>query len=569
MSAAREADPLAGVRTSSTDSGEQGTVAVPPVGGDRSSGETPPVHQRSELLDVSDVARAVDNLTPLIGTGPLAGFLRRSGELVHVPALGEDGYDDRVIGSSPAQVRPVLGDRLRARVQHEYWCYAVVVTKESVKHVQTVVPRDAAGLLLADVDLLPNARELRGVVHTPVVRADGSVLDRPGYDDGTGLLYLPDRGLVVEPVPERPTREQLVAAVALVARMVVDFRYVTPHDRANYLGLLLTPLLREVCPPPYKLAVLGAHEKGSGKGLQATILRTLHGGVMRPPLPHEDEEVRKAITTTLWTTTAPVVVFDNAVGTLRSDQLAMLLTTDTWTDRLLGTNREVTVANDRLWLVTANNLGVGGDLARRVLRVTIDPGTPHPELRTGFAIPNLKGWVRDHRGEVLHALLVMVRAWVAAGRPVPPLASGDDYGQWVQVVGGILTHAGVDGTFGYVDPAERTGADDDEWSEFLRAAHRAFGHNAWQVRELLALVVELPDPSAAGRLDLDVLPAELTAKRRYGDPLARLARPLGKWLQNREGRWADGRAARRAGQTRERVALWRVECSRCADGEQS
>src|SRR5690606_22139236 len=288
--------------------------------------------------------------------------------------------------------------------------------------------------------------------------------------------YLPDPGLVVPPVPEQPTGEQVRAAVALLDEMTAGFPWLADHDRANYYGLLLTPLLRSIVPPPYKLFVIGAPQQGSGKSLLASVARILLGGVFRAEMPEDQAELRKQVTTILSMTTGPVVVFDNVTGTLDSPVLAGLLTSADWDDRRLGANEMVNALNDRVWVVTANNLLVGLDQVRRTIWITIDPQMPRPEQRTGFAITDLERWARERRGDILAALLTLIRAWIAAGRPVQPARTSDGYARWIQTVDGILTHAGVPGRF--ADPAsarQQTGEEDDEWAEFLAAAHAVFG----------------------------------------------------------------------------------------------
>ncbi|MCX4468744.1 hypothetical protein OOK41_00160 [Micromonospora sp. NBC_01655] len=147
--------------------------------------------------------------------------------------------------------------------------------------------------------------------------------------------------------------------------------------------------------------------------------------MFRAELPEDDAELRKQITAILSITTGPVVVLDNVSGALKSSTLAGLLTTDLWDDRPLGSTSWTRSTNDRIWTVTGNNISIGGDLPRRTIRTVIDPGQPNPELRTGFAIDNLEGWVKERRGELLHALLTLVRAWVAAGKPLPVERASD------------------------------------------------------------------------------------------------------------------------------------------------
>jgi len=103
-------------------------------------------------------------------------------------------------------------------------------------------------------------------------------------------------------------------------------------------------------------------------------------------MPHDDAELEKSISSILTCTTAPVVQFDNVSGTLRSSRLAALLTSREYSGRILGSTNSVDMVNDRLWTLTGNTLNLGGDLVRRTLWCTIDPGCPDPQLRTGFKL---------------------------------------------------------------------------------------------------------------------------------------------------------------------------------------
>ncbi len=130
----------------------------------------------------------------------------------------------------------------------------------------------------------------------------------------------------------------------------------------------------------------------------------------------------------------------------------------------------------------------------------------------------------------------------------------------MQVVDGILAHAGVSGRF--ADPSterEEISADDDEWGRFLRAAHDAFGEQAWTAKELLALVrtsailaTGQADPFASPQpsIPLDALPGDLAERAlRHAQGAVGVAKPLGMWLSNRNGRFVGPLAARQAAST--------------------
>lgn len=504
-----------------------------------------------------------------LGVRGLAGLLQRGTGLVHCSRIDEDGYvppRDEHDDNGPATISPITPEGLVARLVSNYLIWKLGGSKDAPRRVEVLFPLGVVRIALAALDEAPNLRQLRGVTHTPMVRRDGTILGTPGYDDATGFLYLPT--VDVASVPERPTTQQTAEAVTFVRGLFAEFTWAGEHDEANYLGLLLTPLLRELCPGPYKMGAVMARQPGSGKSLLMRVLRELHGGVFRSEMPSDDAELEKAIVSILTATTSPVVTFDNVTGILRSSRLAGLLTARTYSGRVLGSTNNVDMVNDRLWTITGNNLALGGDLVRRTLWVTIDPRVPNPEQRTGFTIPDLPGYVVEHRGAILHALLVLVRAWITAGSPLE-LRSSDDYARWSGVVRGILRNAGIPGEFDHLGSRQQdVAAGDDDWREFLEAVRGEFGDRHWTVKELLAKVHDGREGPFGGLVDeyspkhpipLDALPAELVEKVTRGrSGVGIITKSLGMWLRNREGRWAGDLTVRRGEKVRDGVP-WVVE----------
>lgn len=522
-----------------------------------------PVRLWTPELDVSNAALTADWLRDHIGTGKLAGMFVRGPDIVHTPREGQEGYlplssntDD---ADGPAQVRVATRDYIAARVQYTYGCFRLVKRGEDHVPEPALFPTSAARVVTNAVDMMPNLRRLRGVIHTPVFRPDGTLIEVPGYDAATQLLHLPEPGLTVPQVSQRPSVGDVRQAVALIGELLGGFPFTSEHGRANYIGALLTPLLRAITPPPYKLLAIGAHQRGSGKTKLANLLRIIHGGVFRSEMPEDDAELRKQVTSVLSLTTGPVVVFDNVSGALKSSTLAGLLTSDQWGDRPLGATAWIGVPNDRLWVITGNNINIGGDIPRRTLRTDIDPGVPRPELRTGFAIGDPEVWAKARRGELLGALLTLVTAWVAAGMPLAVERASDGYARWVRVVEAILANAGIPGTFDHATTQLAAGADEDEWGDFLTAVHNAFGTNVWTVKEVLA-AIDTGSLINPGSIPLDALPGELADKAaRAGTGLPGIAKSLGKWLRNREGRWAGDLTVRCAGFDRTKTQRWQIQ----------
>jgi hypothetical protein len=497
------------------------------------------------------------------GIGRLSGFFLRDGRMVHTPRVNEVGYVPAPEGDNgPAEIRPVTGPVLAAKIQYLYRCYKVIKGKDGApdKEVPALFPGQAASVAVDAPEALVGLRPLRGITSTPMVRADGSLLDAPGYDSASGFLFLPGPGVDVPAVPERPIKRDVERAGDLLLDMVQDFPFATPSDRANYLGLLLTPLLRQVAPPSYKLFGIGAHQPASGKSLLAEIAGVIHGAVMRSETPEDEAEWRKQAFSILGTTSAPLVVLDNIMGVLKSSTLAGILTAGREiTDREMGKNTStITVANDRVWVVTGNNLSLGGDMVRRTITILIDPDVPNPEQRTGFANPELRSWVSENRNEILWALLTLIRAWVAEGMPEPERKQSDSFAKWERVVAGILEVACIDGEFDAESgKLAAAGGDDDQTASVLDVLRDRFGDVSFSVAEAL----EPKDGDGFLIESRDWLPASVLDKLARSEGAGR--KTLGWWFRNRIGRWvvtADGRPlVLREAPMERKVARWRIE----------
>ena len=527
-------------------------------------------------VDVSNHALAAHWLRQEIGSGLLSGVFYRKGELVYTPQVGQEGYlpPRAGRGEAAASITVMTEHDLQARIQHRYDVRRLEEDRAATKAAReadpdaptvwkpkpAIFPLESAKVVARAPDDAPNLRELHGVVHTPTFRADGSLITQPGYDDESKLLFLPTGG---QPgaIPDVPTGSDVELAVKWLDFMLQDFDFVTEHDRATYIGLLLTPLLRTLVPPPYKLGVIEAHQPGSGKSFLARALTSIHGGTMHAELPGEEPELQKVIGSFLDTQTGAVVVFDNVTGLVRSPTLAGLLTSPTFQGRRLGSSTLIEAENDRLWVITGNNAALSGDLGRRNARVRIDPGVPNPEARTEFAIDDFEGWVRGNRGTLLWSLLVLVRHWVARGGVLIEKPAGDSYGRWVTIVRSIEHLAGIPGTFDHPSTrAEATDPEADDFQRFLEVVDDVMKGESWTAKSLLSRVRH---PAALGDdptepIPFDALPGDLLRGKQVIEPTT-LATTLGRWLQNRKGRYFGDLAVHQASSRTMHGIYWRVE----------
>ncbi|GAA3801651.1 hypothetical protein GCM10022226_21850 [Sphaerisporangium flaviroseum] len=347
-------------------------------------------------------------------------------------------------------------------------------------------PREILASVLA-AKTWPKVPPLRGVIGAPVLRRDGTLLQQPGYDPTTGL-YLAAK-VALPPVPDQPTPRQVHAAREfLLGRFLRDFPWASPADRANYLALLATPILRHFTRSLTPFALIDATMPASGKSILTGGPGMLYGQRVMP-WAYTEEELRKSITAVL-AEQVGVVVWDNlAEGTvIDSPTLALLVTAGVWSDRQLGASRNIATVNDRLWMATGNNLQVGGDMASRTVRVHLDPNMPRPEQRdqSRFGIPHLDQWITipANQHTVLWHLLVLVLDWTHNGAPRAASLSMRQFTPWAQHLGGFLAHHGIDGFL--ANAADVRGIDEDEtrWRAFLACWHTLHSDQRMTAAEL-------------------------------------------------------------------------------------
>ncbi len=304
--------------------------------------------------------------------------------------------------------------------------------------VAAAYPPDAVVGAVLEAPHYDGVPALKGITEVAVLRADGSVLDKEGYDAKTHLLYRKVPGAAAVPkVAEQPTDDDVARELRLVWDAIGQFPYAGLADRANALGLLLTPVLRAAIDGQVPLALIDEPRAGTGKRLLTEGIVTITVGHSRGTMTEaeSDAEWRKKITTTLLAG-HPFNVIDNVTRMLESGALSSALTSRIWNDRMLGKNREVSVASNGIWVATGNNIRVGGDLPRRTFRIRLDAKMARPWTRSDFAHSDLMAWIGEQRADLVHALLTLARASLVRDLPLPatvPVIGG--FEEWRRIVG--------------------------------------------------------------------------------------------------------------------------------------
>jgi putative DNA primase/helicase len=344
--------------------------------------------------------------------------------------------------------------------------------------VDTPPPRAVVQDMLACPPALIELPHLLRNTETPVFASSGELVQKAGYHEPSGIYYHPPKGLVIKEVSAIPTPEEVAAAKELVDDLLRDFPFIKPSEKAGAWSIFIEPFARELIHGPTPLRMIEASQPGSGKTLLADVL-TMH--VTKPAIIAQcksEEEWNKSIIAQL-RASAPIIQLDNLSGALESGVLAAALTSEYYGGRLLGTNETAQYPNKSLWIATANNPTMTTEIARRTIRIRLNPGIDKPWQRDNFTHKELREWAAGKKEELIWAALTIVQNWIALGRPSPGCKSLGSFESWSRVIGGILESAGVEGFLSNLDEfyrmADQEGAN---WRNLVKGWAKTYGAGA-------------------------------------------------------------------------------------------
>lgn len=474
--------------------------------------ELPGLPEKGDISDWLDAGHNLDELDALVVTAaartpdqPLPGFPQIDVTGRQLRAIFTDAWaallpvatDLRLFHGAGGLVRIIDSDggpqiqlldeatMFGLLVRHADW-----IARRGTNVQDSKPPKELARDMLAMPD--PGLPALEAVVTTPVFTPQGSLLTTPGYDPASRLWYEPLPGFALPEIPTDPTEADAAEAVRLLTEeLLVDFPFAAESDEAHALAALILPFVRRLIPGCAPIHLIEAPTPGSGKSLLADLISIIARGraCEATTLTRDENETRKKLTALL-AHGAPIVLVDNVRGELDSAQLASALTAEVWTDRILGATRMVEFPNRATWLVTANNPKLSLEIARRSIRIRIEPQEEQPWERGGFKHDPIRGWARQERPRLVAAVVTLVQYWLARGRPAAGHKLGS-FEDWAVVVGGILRCAGIRGFL--EDTADFYAAadpDSQEWHAFTVAWADKHGQQAVKSSDLVRLAEE-------------------------------------------------------------------------------
>jgi Bifunctional DNA primase/polymerase, N-terminal len=400
------------------------------------------------------------------------------------------------------------------------------------KNVRIGAPDDIARVILSQLGhwTFPS---IAGVITTPTMRPDGSLLLSPGYDEATRLLLLAPPPM--PPIPDNPTRDDALVALKLLEELLCEFPFIDGVAKSVALTGLITPVVRGAFPVA-PMHVARAPVAGSGKSYLWDTAAAISIGKPMPVMSsaQKEEELEKRLVAAALSG-QPLLSIDNISGDLRSDLLCQLIERQIVDVRILGKSERVSVETRGLTTYgTGNNVAIYADLTRRTLVTSLDPEMERPETRCFRTNP--VAMVLTDRGKYVAACLTICRAYVAAGSPhkVARLASFEGWSDTVRSALMWLDQADP------VESFEAARAEDPDRVLLLTVML------AWKdaigigIRRTVAQVITLADYSQSGSFEYPDLRDGLVAAsgKKSGQDVDLSG--LGVWLRGRKGRIVEG-----------------------------
>jgi hypothetical protein len=277
---------------------------------------------------------------------------------------------------------------------------------------------------------------IAAIANTPSISPFGELLDRPGFDPETGVLYDPLE-VAFPRVPDLPTESATKAALdrLLLTLHTLDDDFVAPEDKGVALSTLMTSVARRALDFA-PLHGVDAPVAGSGKSMVieiASILATGHGAVVMSQ-GETREETEKKLGVVLMRGDA-LIAIDNCDLPLEGEILNQALTQSLLQVRILGRSEMVTVQAWALITATGNNLTPKGDLVRRSIVARLDPKCARPELRQYNFDPI--AYAMENRAQLVVDILTLLKAYHNKGCPNRP-PELQSFKHWSNTVRGCI-----------------------------------------------------------------------------------------------------------------------------------
>jgi hypothetical protein len=288
-----------------------------------------------------------------------------------------------------------------------------------------------------------NLPPLVGVAETPLLRPDGTIASKRGYDPSTGYWIAPSERF--DAIAVEPTRDDAKRAYAALAEVFADFPFASSGQSAVPIAVVLSILARAyLARGSVPSVVCDAGAGGVGKTLLTDAIAAITTGrpASRKAYPATDEECEKVLAAYALRGAAFISI-DDVKRPLGGENLDRVLTARGEVDfRRLGKTELLTLPWRAVLAFTGVNVRFIGQMARRTLIARIESRLERPQDRADFKHPELLSWITEHRARLVIAALTVLRAYIAKGSPDTGCKRWGSFEEWSRLIPHAIVFAG-------------------------------------------------------------------------------------------------------------------------------
>jgi putative DNA primase/helicase len=274
--------------------------------------------------------------------------------------------------------------------------------------------------------------QLSALTTCPLLLPDGRILDKPGFDAASGILF-DAQGVGFPSVAASPTKAEAKQALDFLMTPFCDFPFVGEASASVLRSLLLSSVSRFAFPfaPCHGF---DAPAMGTGKSKLFDCASILLTGRECAVVTQPDDEVEfKKTLFAILLAGDPLVSIDNCTAALDNPFMGVVLTQPYVQERILGFSKTAIIPNTVLLGANGNNFSFAGDLLRRGLTGRLDAGMEKPWERE-FTTEDPVIVFKRERPRLVAAALTVLRGYIAAGRPKQAGAPLGGFEGWARLV---------------------------------------------------------------------------------------------------------------------------------------
>jgi hypothetical protein len=281
----------------------------------------------------------------------------------------------------------------------------------------------------------------------------------------------------------------LETAVEYLRNLLKDFPY---GDAGRSLSVQVSAMLTTYCQLLFAerdnlpMIFFNANLPGSGKSRLAEMCIYPVYGTAEPLTYSDNDEFTKKLDS--WAQNPIAYAFlDDVSGLVKNNDLNRWLTSPVWAFRYMHTQRNGSVFNQKLTLLTGNQATLSEDLTRRMFMVDLWSSELASDRQGKLSQVIDAEWLADarNRGEMLSAFYAMVKHWSEMhgaknyGKQVPSFEG------WSRIIPSIVTLAGFDCPLAPPNVQDAGGKQEVEFCRMLEIAARDYTPEIGHPREIL------------------------------------------------------------------------------------